>query len=327
MTRTKYLLGEAVRMALLLAAVSVAAFVLITKAPIDPLVSYIGTNSTLSQEAKDEISEYWGLDDPLPQRFVTWAGHALQGDLGESITYKKPVLSIIRERFSYSFGLMLTAWTLSGILGFLVGTACGIFQGSPFDRAVKVFCLGVKSAPTFWLGLLILTVFAVQLGWFPIGMAAPVGKLASEVTLGDRLYHLALPAFTLTIVSMSEVVLYTRQKLSEIMSSDFILYARARGESRGQIIVRHALRNIALPAVTVQFASFSELFGGMALAENVFSYPGIGTATTAAAMNGDVPLLLGLALCSAVFVFAGNLIANLLYGVFDPRIREGSGHA
>ena len=102
-----------------------------------------------------------------------------------------------------------------------------------------------------------------------------------------------------------------------------ILYARTRGENKGQLVVRHVLRNIALPAVTLQFASFSELFGGMTLAENVFSYPGLGTATTAAAMNGDVPLLLGISLFTALFVFAGNLIANILYGIFDPRIREG----
>ena len=154
-------------------------------------------------------------------------------------------------------------------------------------------------------------------------MAAPIGKLASEVTIGERIHHLVLPTLTLTIVSISEVVLYTRQKLIEIMNSDFFLYARTRGENKGQLVVRHVLRNIALPAVTLQFASFSELFGGMTLAENVFSYPGLGTATTAAAMNGDVPLLLGISLFTALFVFAGNLIANILYGIFDPRIREG----
>ena len=323
----KYILTELIRMVLLLAAVSTIAFILITKAPIDPLVSYIGTNSTLSPEAKQEISEYWGLDDPLPERFFTWAGNALHGDLGESITYKKPVAEIIKTRFSYSFVLMLLAWVLSGILGFVLGILCGLFQGSLFDRITKGFCLALKSAPTFWLGLLFLSLFAVTLGWFPIGMAAPMGKLASEVTLGDRIYHLVLPVLTLTVVSVSEVVLYTRQKLVEIMHSDFILYARARGENTWQLVSRHILRNIALPAVTVQFSSFSELFGGMALAENVFSYPGIGTATTAAALNGDVPLLLGIALCSALFVFAGNLIANILYGVFDPRIKEGGNHA
>lgn len=326
MKQSKFILTELLRMILLLFAVSIVAFLLITKAPIDPLVSYIGTNSTLSQEAKNEISDYWGLDDPLPERFATWLNHAMHGDLGTSITYKKPVIQVIKERFKYSFLLMLLAWTLSGILGFIIGIICGMYQGSIFDRIVKIFCLGLKSAPTFWLGLLILTIFAVQLGWFPVGMAAPIGKLESEVTLGDRLYHLVLPVFTLTIVSISEVVLYTRQKLVDIMNSDFILYAKARGENNWQLIRRHVLRNISLPAITVQFASFSELFGGMALAENVFSYPGIGTATTAAALNADVPLLLGIAIFSALFVFTGNLIANILYGIFDPRIKEGENY-
>jgi peptide/nickel transport system permease protein len=318
----KNLVFELIRMVLLLIAVSILAFVLITNAPIDPLVSYIGTNSTLSQEAKDEIAQYWGLNDPLPERFMTWVTNALHGDLGTSITYKRSVASVIVERFSYSIVLMLLAWVFSGILGFVIGILCGLYQGSIFDRIMKVFCLALKSAPTFWLGLLVLIVFSVQLGWFPIGMAAPIGKAAEDVTLGDRIYHLVLPVFTLTIVSISEVVLYTRQKLVEIMNSDFILYAKTRGENKRQLIFRHVLRNIALPAITVQFASFSELFGGMALAENVFSYPGLGTATTAAALNADVPLLLGIAVCSALFVFTGNFIANLLYGIFDPRIRE-----
>lgn len=322
MKARRNMLFEIVRMILLLVMVSVLAFVLITKAPIDPLVSYVGTESTLSEEVKMEIAEYWGLNDPLPERFLKWVGNVLHGEMGTSITYKKPVITVIKERFAYSFVLMLWAWLLSGVLGFILGILCGMKSGGLLDRITKLFCLIMKSAPTFWLGLLMLMIFSVMLGWFPLGMAAPMGKVASEVTFGERIYHLILPVVTLTIVSMSEVVLYTRQKLIEIMHSDFILYARARGESEGQIIRRHILRHVALPAITVQFASFSELFGGMALAENVFSYPGIGTATTAAAMKADVPLLLGIALCSALFVFVGNLIANLLYGIFDPRIRE-----
>lgn len=323
MRNRKKLLEEIIRMLLLLAAVSIVAFLLITKAPIDPLVSYIGTNSTLSEEAKEEIAEEWGLNDPLPERFITWAEHAVRGDFGISITYKKPVLEVIKERFSYSIVLMMLAWTLSGILGFVIGVICGLCQESILDKSIKGFCLLTKSAPVFWLGLLILTVFSVQLGWFPIGMAVPAGKLAADVTLWDRIYHLILPVLTLTLVSIGEVVLYTRQKVVETLNSDFILYAKARGESNGQIVRRHILRNVALPAITVQFASFNELFGGMALAETVFAYPGIGTATTAAALNADVPLLLGITVFSALFVFTGNLIANILYGIFDPRIREG----
>lgn len=322
MARAKHIISIVARMVLLLIAVCMITFILITKSPIDPLVSYIGTNSTLSQEAKDEISAYWGLNDPLPERFLTWADNISHGDFGDSITYKRPVINVIQERFSYSLVLMLIAWTASGILGFLIGIVAGIHRGGGFDKIVKAVCLALQSAPTFWLGLLILSFFAVTLGWFPIGMAAPMGKLAADVTLGDRAYHLALPAFTLTIVSISKITLYTRQKLIETMSSDYILFALARGERKRQLIFRHALRNIALPAVTLQFASFSELFGGMALAETVFSYPGIGTATTAAALNGDVPLLLGIAIFSALFVFSGNLIANILYGALDPRVKE-----
>ncbi len=258
----KKLLEECVRMILLLAAVSIVAFLLITKAPIDPLISYVGTNSTLSEEAKEEIAEEWGLNTPLPERFITWVKHALHGDLGMSITYKKPVIEVIKTRFSYSIVLMMLAWVLSGIIGFILGVVwhgdlgmsitykkpvieviktrfsysivlmmlawvlsgiigfilgvvCGMRQGRILDKIVKTFCLVIKSAPVFWIGLLVLTIFAVQLGWFPIGMAVPAGKLAADVTLGDRIYHLILPVLTLTIVSVSEVVLYTRQKVIE----------------------------------------------------------------------------------------------------------------
>lgn len=319
----KNALSESLRMVLLLIAVSIISFFLIVNSPIDPLTSYVGPESTLSQEARDEIAEYWGLYDPPAERFFTWFTNILKGDWGESITYKRPVAEVISQRFAYSFGLMALTWVISGVLGFVIGILCGMKEGGIFDRIMKSFCLMVKSAPTFWIGLLILVVFAVELKWFPIGMAVPLGKPASEVTFFDRLYHMALPVITLSIISMSDIMLYTRQKLIEIINSDFILYARARGENEKQIVLRHVMRNIALPAITVQFSSFSELFGGMALAENVFSYPGIGTATTAAAVNADVPLLLGIAVCSAVFVFAGNLMANILYGVFDPRIKEG----
>lgn len=313
---------ETGRMILLLIGVSMIAYILIVNAPIDPLVSYVGTNSTLSPEAKEQIAQEWGLNEPPVARFLNWANHVLHGDFGISITYKQPVLQVIVTRFSYSLVLMAVAWLASGIIGFFLGVWCGLHQGTLGDKFCKSFCLLLKSAPTFWLGLLMLTIFAVELGWFPLGMAVPPGKLASEVTLLDRLHHFVLPALTLTLVGISDIFLYTRQKVIEVKQSDFILYAIAKGENQQQIRRRHILRNVALPALTMQFASFSELFGGMALAENVFSYPGIGTATTAAALNGDVPLLLGIAIFSALFVFVGNLIANLLYGCFDPRMRE-----
>lgn len=322
----KRFLMTVLRMITLLAAVSILSFLLLAKSPVDPLTAYIGTNSTISEEAKEEIAEYWGLNDPPLERFLTWAGNTLRGDFGTSIVYKQPVLTVIRERFQYSLVLMITAWVCSGLLGFILGILAAVYKDSLLDKIIKMICLMFQSAPTFWVGLLMLSIFAVNLGWFPIGLAAPMGKAAAEVTLGERVHHLILPAITLSILGIGKITLYTRQKLLEILGSEFVLYARARGESTWQMVRRHGMKNIAIPAVTVQFASFSELFGGIALAESVFSYPGIGSAVTEAGLGGDVPLLLGIAIFSAVFVFAGNLMANILYGLIDPRIREGISH-
>lgn len=311
------------RMLTLLIGVSILSFILVSAAPIDPLTAYIGAESTISQEAKDEISERWGLEDPPVERFVKWGKNTLSGDLGDSITYGISVKKVIWERFSYSLALILVAWLMSGIIGFISGIIAALKKGSLLDKAIKTFALLLQSAPVFWFGLLMLSLFSVKLGLFPLGHAAPLDKLAEEVTLADRIYHMILPAITLSIVGISKITLYTRQKFIEVMESDYILFARARGESTGQLVMRHGIRNISLPAITVQFASFSELFGGIILAETVFSYPGLGSATTAAALNADAPLLLGIAIFSALFVFIGNFMANVLYGIIDPRMKEG----
>ncbi len=323
MNRLKYICSTTLRMLLLLAAVSVLSFVLVSASPVDPLTAYVGAESTLSQEAKAEIAEHWGLNDPPIQRFLTWADHTMHGDLGVSITYNMPVGKVIFSRFWNSLSLILAAWALSGIFGFAAGIFAALYEGRLLDKCIKAFCLILQSAPVFWFGLLMLTVFSVSLGWFPLGQAVPMDKLAEDVTIGDRLYHMVLPAVTLSILGISKIALYTRQKLIEIMKSDYVLFAKARGETTGQLVLRHGLRNVSIPAITLQFASFSELFGGIALAETVFSYPGLGSAITAAALSADAPLLIGIAMFSALFVFVGNFIANVLYSIIDPRLKEG----
>ncbi|MGI6258071.1 MAG: ABC transporter permease [Anaerovoracaceae bacterium] len=327
MTRPKYIGYIVLRMLTLLIVVSILSYILVNASPVDPLTAYVGSESTLSEEAKEEIAEHWKLNEPPVSRFLTWAGNTLRGDLGESITYRMPVATVIADRFAHSLGLILAAWILSGVLGFAAGILAALKRGSWLDKGIKTVCLIFQSAPVFWFGLLMVTVFAVSLGWFPMGQATPPGKLTEDVTLWDRIYHMILPTITLSILGISKITLYTRQKLIEIMHSDFILFAKARGESTRQLVVRHGMRNIAMPAVTVQFASFSELFGGIALAETVFAYPGLGSATTAAALNADAPLLMGIAVFSALFVFAGNLMANIIYGALDPRLKEGGYHA
>jgi len=323
MNMMKYIAGTLFRMLLLLVGVSLVSFILVVSSPIDPVEAYVGSESNISQEQKDVLAEYWGLNDPPVQRYLTWIKNLLHGDMGTSIAFKKPVVQVLEERFITSAALMLTAWVISGVLGFMLGVVAGTFSDSLADRVIKTFCFVMSSTPAFWIGLLLLVVFAVHLGWFPVGFSVPVGKAASEVTIWERIHHLVLPALTLSITGVSNIALHTRQKMMDVMKSEYVLFARARGESRWQIVKRHGLRNIAIPAITLQFASFSELFGGSVLAEQVFSYPGLGNAATIAGLKGDVPMLLGVAMFSVVFVFVGNFIANFLYGILNPEIREG----
>lgn len=306
----------------LLLAVSIIAFALVSFSPVDPVQQYILGVGAVSPEQRAEIEEYWGINEPPVQRYFNWLGALLRGDMGESLLYRRPVAEIIGERFVNSLALMLCAWLFSGIIGFALGCVMGMNRDGWADRIIKKICYLLSSVPTFWLGLLFLLLFSVKLGWFPIGFSSPIGVAAEDVTIWQRLHHLFLPALTLSLMSFANIALHTRQKLVDIMESEYVLFARSRGESKGSLFFRHGLRNALLPALTLQFASFAELFGGSVLAENVFSYPGLGSAVAAAGLNSDVPLLLGVTLFSALFVCVGNMIANLLYGVVDPQIQE-----
>lgn len=188
---------------------------------------------------------------------------------------------------------------------------------------ISAYALMTASTPAFWLALVLLMVFAVWLKILPIGLSVPIGMEAAEVTIKDRAVHGILPCLTLSITGMSNILLHTREKMIQVMESDYVLFARARGESKSQIVFRHGIRNILLPALTLQLASVSEIFGGSVLVEQVFSYPGLGQAAVTAGLGGDIPLLLGITVISAAIVFTGNFIANVLYGVVDPRMRKG----
>ena len=316
-------LSYSVKIISLLLAVSVIAFGLVSFSPIDPVQQYIlGLGTAVSPEQRAEIEEYWGVNEPPVERYFTWLGELLRGNWGESALYRRPVMDIISERFANSLALMLCAWVLSGLVGFILGCVMGMYQDKWPDQILKKICYLLSSVPTFWLGLVFVLVFAVWLKWFPIGFSAPIGVAQENVTIWKRLHHLALPAITLSLMSFANIALHTRQKLIDVLNSEYVLFARARGEGKWTILRRHGLRNILLPALTLQFASFAELFGGSVMAENVFSYPGLGSAVSAAGLNSDVPLLLGVTLFSALFVCVGNMIANLLYGIVDPQIRE-----
>jgi len=319
-----FFLQKGIRMATLLVAICFISFILIKNSPIDPIQAYIGGDMLqVSSEQREQIAAYWGLDQPVGMQFLNWGSALLHGDLGTSMIFRRPVAEIIGERFVSSIVLMMSAWILSGVIGFALGIVAAMKKGTWLDRLIKGYCYTLASTPTFWMGLLVLIVFAVWLGWFPVGMGVPAGVLAEDVSIVDRIKHLILPAITLSIVGVSNVALHTRQKMIDVLASEYILFARARGEKGFQLFWRHGLRNVALPAITLQFAAFSELFGGAVLAEQVFSYPGLGQATVEAGIRGDVPLLLGIVIFSTLFVFIGNLLADLIYLILDPRMREG----
>lgn len=325
----KFVVRNILKFAMLMVAVSIVAFVLVAVSPIDPVQANMGQASlvSMSVEKKAQLAAYWGTDAPLWQRYIEWAGAALQGDMGQSLRFNAPVADVIAWRAGNSLLLMGCAWAFSGVLGFVLGVASGLCRDSLFDRVVRVYCYVLASTPTFWLGLLALIVFGVVLGWFPIGFSVPIGMAAEDVGLGDILYHMALPAIVLSFLGVANIALHTREKTIDVMGSGYMRFARAQGQSAWKAFRLHGLRNVALPAITLQFASISEIFGGSVLVEQVFSYPGLGQAAVTAGLGGDAPLLVGIALVSAAIVFGGNLLANVLYGVIDPRIRKGASHA
>ena len=326
---TKYLARHIVRFALLMLAVGLVVFALVSMSPIDPVQANVGQAAyvNMSEAKRAQLASYWGGDVPFWERFANWAGALLQGDMGTSLRFNAPVSEVIAHRAANSLALMGIAWLFSGALGFALGVAAGARRGGALDRVVRSYCFLLASTPTFWLGLLILMVFAVQLGWFPIGFSVPIGVSAADVTLADAVHHLVLPALTLSVTGVANIALHTREKVVDVLESDYVRFARARGESELSVIIHHGLRNVALPAVTLQCAFISEIFGGSVLVEQVFSYPGLGQAAVTAGLGGDVALLAGIALVSAALVFGGNLLANILYGVLDPRMRVGEGRA
>ena len=303
------------RIILLLFAVSILTFALVSASPIDPLQANVGQAAlgSMSEEQKEKLRSYWGVDEPPVQRYLNWLNAFIKGDGGISLLYRQPVTKVIAVKLGNSLFLMGLAWVVSGLVGFLLGVLAGVFQGRLPDKIIKGYSLVIASTPSFWLALLLLIIFGVWMKILPIGLSVPIGVEVSGVTFLDRVRHAILPAVTLSITGISNITLHTREKMIDIMESDYILFAKARG----------GIRNVLLPAMTLQFASVSEIIGGSVLVEQVFSYPGLGQAAVAAGTGSDVPLLMGITLITAAIVFLGNFLANVLYGVVDPRIRKG----
>ncbi|WP_407431501.1 ABC transporter permease [Methanobrevibacter sp.] len=310
-----------IRFIILMVAVAIFSFILLDLSPINPVSVYL-KGAAVSEAQRQILNQYFGVGVPLPTKIYHWLLDLVQGNLGVSLIYRAPVMDVIVDKFTASLALMSISWLLSGIIGFLLGVVAGKNKGSWIDKAVKTYCYAIQSAPSFWVGMLILMVFAVYLKLFPIGFGVPIGIKSTDATFMEWASRLVLPTLTLSLVGLAPIAMYTRNELVQVLSSDYVLFAKSRGEKGWDLVKNHGIRNILLPAVTLQFLSFSELFGGAVLVEQVFSYPGIGQTAVAAGLQSDVPLFLGIVLFSAVFVFVGNLLADISYYFIDPRIKE-----
>ena len=252
----KFLGLKAIRLLILLIVIAAISFIMVQLSPIDPVKAYLGQR-IVSQEQIAIVGEYWGTNLSLGERVIGWLQTLASGSMGFSLIYRVPVTEVIVQKFTASFTLMAVSWVISAVVGFGLGVVAGAKEGTLTDKAIKTYCYILQSTPTFWIGLVLLMVFSVYLGWFPIGLSVPIGQLSDTVTFWQWLYRLILPAITLSIVGIASLTMYTRDKLISVKKSDYFLFAQARGESFWGIIKNHGIRNILLPAITIQFLSFN----------------------------------------------------------------------
>jgi peptide/nickel transport system permease protein len=284
--------------------------------PGDPVEIMLGAQAT--QEDRARLRADLGLDQPLHVQYVRWLGHVVRGDLGRSLWMKRPVLAEVLLRFKATLILTGTALLLSTTLGIALGVASATRPNSLLDRISAMASLFGASMPSFWLGIVLMVVFALQLGWLPAsGMSAPHGGGG----LGDLLAHLLLPAVTLAAASVTIIARLTRATMLETLGQDYIRTARAKGVVERAVVLRHGLGNALIPIVTVVGVQAGYLLGGAVLTETVFAWPGVGTLMVQGILARDVPLVQGCVLVVALTFVLVNLAVDLLYAWFDPRIR------
>ncbi|ORT53436.1 ABC transporter permease [Streptomyces sp. CB03238] len=299
--------------------VTFAVFAVAAASPFDPVKAYAGTAGlTASQENLDQLRANLGADQPLVPRWWHWLTDALTGDLGDSSVMRQPVADVIGERIGWSVLLAATAFAVAILLGTALGVLAARRQGGWLDRCVSSAAYTLEAAPAFWLGLLAIWFFALELGVLPAG---GLTDTASEtVTFGQVASHLVLPALVLGVSQLPWFFLYVRQGVADALDEDPVRGARARGLSERTVLLGHALRSGMLPMLTLVGSRVPELITGALLVESVFSWPGIAAATVQAATSVDFPLLAALTMLATAAVLLGNLLSDLLYGLADPRV-------
>ena len=299
-----------------LVGVSVVVFLVLHLSPGDPAEIMLGSQAT--QEDLARLRRELGLTEPLHVQYVHWVAHVARGDLGRSIWMKRPVLDEVLNRYKATLVLTASGLLLSTVGGIILGVASAVRPHSFLDRMSAVTSLFGASMPVFWLGIVLMVVFSLWLGWLPAsGMWAPYG----EGGLRDLLAHLVLPAVTLAAASLTIIARLTRSAMLEILSQDYIRTARAKGLVEQRVVFRHGLKNALVPIVTVVGVQAGYLLGGAVLTETVFAWPGVGLLMVQGILARDFPLVQGCVLVIALTFVLINLAVDLLYAWLDPRIQ------
>lgn len=315
-----YLLRRLLQSVPTVAGIVVITFLIIHLAPGDPIVALAGESG--NEAYYRFMRAKFGLDRPLPEQFVTYAGNLLSGDLGRSFVHGRSVVSVIGERLPATLLLMGTALVLSSLAGVALGAVAARRPHGPVDSGLSVVALVGYATPVFWLAQLSLLTLAFGAGWFPLqGMTDARGGHTGPAAVLDVAHHLVLPALVLAASELALVVRLTRSGLLQEMGRDYVLSARAKGLSSRRVVVRHALPNALLPVVTVIGARVGFLFAGAVLVETVFAWPGLGRLLLTATQTRDFPVLMGLFLMVSLAVVVANLATDVLYARIDPRVR------
>ena len=308
----------------LLLGIATITFFIVHLAPGDPMDMYLEERyrREMDPQVIELIRKKYGLDKPIHVQYVKWIGNLVKGDLGESFRYRRPVASLLAERIPYTLQLAGLALLFDALFGIALGIVAAVKQYSAVDKSVTVGSLIVYSIPGFWLALMLVLVFSVNLGWFPTSQTRSLDYdlLSWSGKFLDRLWHLVLPVFVLGVASAAGTARFMRGRLLEVLSEEYVLAARARGLRERTVILKHALRNALIPIVTIYGLALPFLLGGAVLIERVFAWPGMGLLAVEAIGARDYPIILATSMIAAVLVVLGNLLADITYALVDPRV-------
>jgi peptide/nickel transport system permease protein len=293
--------------------VSVGVFFLIRLIPGDPALVLLGEGADAAALAG--VRADLGLDRPLPVQFFAWLEHAVRGDLGRSIVSGEPVARLILQHFGLTAAVVLVAVTLATLIAIAAGLVAAWRQDSAIDLAVVGAATVVLAVPSFWLGLLLLLLFGLKLGWLPFVGYVPFSQSAAEAAL-----FLVMPVVTLTITESGVLTRMMRASAIDVLQLDYVTHARAKGLSEATVLVRHVFPNAFAPTLTLVGLTLGHLLGGVAVIETVFTLPGLGRLMVDSVLSRDYPVVQGCLLFTAVVYVVVNLLVDLCYPIFDPRV-------